>query len=125
MGTPALPSGESDLSQLVSVAQEIGAALDSRQKRIIVNKSTVPIGSGNWVEMLVKQGIQTKQPVTVGAGNRSSQLSGDDLPEFVVVSNPEFLREGSAILIRFILIESWWAVTINLPLSQWKNYINH
>ncbi|MGH7487244.1 MAG: UDP-glucose dehydrogenase family protein, partial [bacterium] len=58
--------------------------------RIVVNKSTVPVGSGNWVEMLVNQGVQTVQTVPA----RSSR---PDSPTFSVVSNPEFLREGSAI----------------------------
>ena len=96
VGTPSLPNGEPDLSQVIAVAKEIGAALDTQYKRIIVNKSTVPVGSGNWVEMLVAQGIQSRQPV--GAAVRTSdKLSGNDLPTFAVVSNPEFLREGSAI----------------------------
>lgn len=90
VGTPSLPSGEPDLSQVMVVARSIGSALDSKQRRIIVNKSTVPVGSGNWVEMLVSQGVQNAQPVPA----RSSR---PEAPNFVVVSNPEFLREGSAI----------------------------
>jgi UDPglucose 6-dehydrogenase len=57
---------------------------------VVVNKSTVPVGSGNWVEMLVSQGVQSVQTVPA----RSSR---PDMPTFSVVSNPEFLREGSAI----------------------------
>ena len=89
VGTPPLPSGEPDMSQVVGVAKQIGASLDATRKRIIVNKSTVPVGSGNWVEMLVNQGVQTVQ--TVPARSKA------DLPLFQVVSNPEFLREGSAL----------------------------
>lgn len=91
VGTPPLPSGEPDMSYVVSVAKAIGASLDSTRNRIIVNKSTVPVGSGNWVEMLVNQGMQSVVP-TVPA--RSAKA---DLPTFSVVSNPEFLREGSAL----------------------------
>ncbi len=58
---------------------------------MIVNKSTVPVGSGNWVEMLVTQGVESVQTVPA----RSSRT---DVPVFSVVSNPEFLREGSAIV---------------------------
>ncbi|MBS1953398.1 MAG: UDP-glucose/GDP-mannose dehydrogenase family protein [Cyanobacteria bacterium SZAS-4] len=90
VGTPPLPNGESDLSQVMAVARAIGRSLDSSKKRIIVNKSTVPVGSGNWVEMLVSQGVQSVQTVPA----RSSKA---DAPVFTVVSNPEFLREGSAI----------------------------
>jgi UDPglucose 6-dehydrogenase len=93
VGTPSLPSGEPDLSQVMVVAKAIGSALDDAKRRIVVNKSTVPVGSGNWVEMLVSQGVQnaqSAQPVPA----RSGRPEG---PSFVVVSNPEFLREGSAI----------------------------
>ncbi len=90
VGTPPLPSGEPDMSAVISVAKSIGAALDSFRKRIIVNKSTVPVGSGNWVEMLVRQGMQAMQTVPA----RSAKA---ELPEFSVLSNPEFLREGSAL----------------------------
>jgi UDPglucose 6-dehydrogenase len=93
VGTPSLPSGEPDLSQVMVVAKAIGAALDDSKRRIIVNKSTVPVGSGNWVEMLVSQGVNNAQSAqTVPA--RTGRSEG---PSFVVVSNPEFLREGSAI----------------------------
>ena len=90
VGTPPLPSGEPDMSQVVGVAKEIGANLDSSRSRIVVNKSTVPVGSGNWVEMLVNQGVQSMQTVPARA-------SKADAPVFSVVSNPEFLREGSAL----------------------------
>lgn len=90
VGTPPLPSGDSDLSQVMTVARAIGGALDTTRRRVIVNKSTVPVGSGNWVEMLVNQGVQQVQPVP-------ARKSLADAPVFSVVSNPEFLREGSAI----------------------------
>jgi UDPglucose 6-dehydrogenase len=90
VGTPQLADGEPDLSQVMAVAREIGQALDSTKKRVIVNKSTVPVGSGNWVEMLVKQGLMVVQAVPAGAARAQT-------PTFSIVSNPEFLREGSAI----------------------------
>ncbi|MBI5175505.1 MAG: UDP-glucose/GDP-mannose dehydrogenase family protein [Candidatus Obscuribacter sp.] len=90
VGTPSLPNGEPDLSQVMVVARAIGGALDGSKRRIIVNKSTVPVGSGNWVEMLVSQGVQNAQPVPARSARPES-------PSFTVVSNPEFLREGSAI----------------------------
>ncbi len=94
VGTPSMPGGEPDLSQVVTVAKAIGGALDTSRPRLIVNKSTVPVGSGNWVEMLVKQGIQALQAVAA----RSSRA---DAPVFSVASNPEFLREGTAIFDTF------------------------
>ncbi len=126
VGTPPLPSGKADLSYVKAVAQSIGRALDCERRRVIVNKSTVPIGSGNWVEMLVKEGLYENpawrqklasaasaqagalavaestgaaiDSVTVSTSTPSRRLNGckpDDI--FLVASNPEFLREGSAI----------------------------
>ncbi len=91
VGTPPLPSGEPDMSYVVAVAKSIGAALDSSRKRIVVNKSTVPVGSGNWVEMLINQGIEVVQTVPARSSSKT------DIPVFSVASNPEFLREGSAL----------------------------
>jgi UDPglucose 6-dehydrogenase len=85
VGTPPLPSGESNLEYLESAARGIGAAMDSSRFRVVVNKSTVPVGSGNLVETLVREGILESHP----------ELSGSIA--FGVASNPEFLREGSAI----------------------------
>ncbi|HEY9854949.1 MAG TPA: UDP-glucose/GDP-mannose dehydrogenase family protein [Stenomitos sp.] len=89
VGTPALPSGEPDLSAVEAVARSIGQALNGY--KVIVNKSTVPVGSGDWVAMLVRDGMGAVQLTTAGGG-----LSAGEAP-FDVVSNPEFLREGSAI----------------------------
>ncbi len=90
VGTPSLANGDPDLSQVMTVARAIGGALDNKRRRLIVNKSTVPVGSGNWVEMLVNQGVQAVQPVPARSARPESSV-------FSVVSNPEFLREGSAI----------------------------
>ncbi len=96
VGTPPLPNGSSDTQYVEAVARGIGQHLSDDYK-VIVNKSTVPIGSGDWVKMLVMDGIaaRNKQPSLVGSGvdSSSSQLAA----QFDVVSNPEFLREGSAI----------------------------
>ncbi|MBE9011563.1 UDP-glucose/GDP-mannose dehydrogenase family protein [Pseudanabaenaceae cyanobacterium LEGE 13415] len=102
VGTPALPNGESDTRYVEAVARGIGANLKSGYK-VIVNKSTVPIGSGDWVRMLVLDGLAERQraeaPVLAGVGGgeeiKTSALTGEY--DFDVVSNPEFLREGSAV----------------------------
>ena len=85
VGTPPLPSGEANLAYLEAAAHSIGGAMDGSRFRVVVNKSTVPVGSGNLVETLVREGIGEAQP-----GSR-----GDI--RFGVASNPEFLREGSAV----------------------------
>ena len=76
VGTPPKASGESDLSAVEEVAVGIARALD--RYKVIVNKSTVPVGTGD----LVRRTIERHRPRPV---------------DFDVVSNPEFLREGSAI----------------------------
>ncbi|MEZ0327132.1 MAG: UDP-glucose/GDP-mannose dehydrogenase family protein [Fimbriimonas sp.] len=76
VGTPPLPDGNPDLSAVRAVATEIGKNIFKRT--IIVNKSTVPIGSGDMVEQII---------LSLGVPHEL----------FDVVSNPEFLREGSAI----------------------------
>lgn len=101
VGTPPLPSGKADLSHVKAVAQSIGRALDCERRRVIVNKSTVPIGSGNWVEMLVKEGLNDNPAWLdrVASDSTTNRRSNGGRAEdiFLVASNPEFLREGSAI----------------------------
>ncbi|MBE9211873.1 UDP-glucose/GDP-mannose dehydrogenase family protein [Plectonema cf. radiosum LEGE 06105] len=95
VGTPPLPTGESDTRYVEAVARGIGNNLNGGYK-VIVNKSTVPIGSGDWVRMIVLDGIAERQKELVPAGGNKCE---DKLPagDFDVISNPEFLREGSAI----------------------------
>lgn len=93
VGTPALPTGESDTRYVEAVARGIGSHLTGDYK-VIVNKSTVPIGSGDWVKMIVLEGLAESKK-QVGQSADSSALSSEGL--FDVVSNPEFLREGSAV----------------------------
>ncbi|HEX8917262.1 MAG TPA: UDP-glucose/GDP-mannose dehydrogenase family protein, partial [Chloroflexota bacterium] len=76
VNTPMDAEGGADLSFVASAAQSIAANLD--HELIIVNKSTVPAGTGDMVQQLVER-----------------HMTGD--ARFWVVSNPEFLREGSAI----------------------------
>ncbi|MEO8275309.1 MAG: UDP-glucose/GDP-mannose dehydrogenase family protein [Thermoanaerobaculia bacterium] len=76
VGTPPLPDGRADLSFVRQVAESIGDNLNGY--KVIVTKSTVPVGTGQMVERAVRE--------RSGGGQ-----------EFAVVSNPEFLREGSAI----------------------------
>jgi len=86
VGTPPLPSGEANLAFLESAARSIGSAMHGSRYVVVVNKSTVPVGCGNLVEALVREGI------------REANHLSESAIRFGVASNPEFLREGSAIL---------------------------
>lgn len=76
--TPPQPDGSVDLSYIEKVAREIAAVLKDGQYRVIVDKSTVPVKTGEKVADTIRRYNKT------GA-------------EFDVVSNPEFLREGCAV----------------------------
>ena len=76
VGTPSGVDGEADLQYVRSAAKSIAEAMEHRL--VVINKSTVPVGTGDWT----REVIESTQPVPI---------------EFEVVSCPEFLREGSAI----------------------------
>ena len=106
VGTPPGSGGQPDLSQIEAVATAIGQAIDSRY-RVIVTKSTVPVGSGDWVSSLIREafcdtadapsGLEAVRPAAARGGVAVAEPVNLSLPYFDVVSNPEFLREGSAI----------------------------
>jgi UDPglucose 6-dehydrogenase len=123
VGTPALPNGESDTRYVEAVARGIGSHLDSNYK-VIVNKSTVPIGSGDWVRMIVLDGVAERQTALVGAGGvYEADTTSSISAKFDVVSNPEFLREGSAIYDTFnpdrIVLGSTSDRAIEMIQCQW------
>jgi UDPglucose 6-dehydrogenase len=84
VGTPQGEDGAADLSNLADVARRIGRALAGEaalgRPLVVVNKSTVPVGGGDYVSALIEESAE-----------------GGDVADFAVVSNPEFLREGSAV----------------------------
>jgi len=79
VGTPPLEDGGADLGYVETVSREIAAAME--QYTVIVNKSTVPIGTAKKVTFWINEELKKR---------------GKNIP-FDVVSNPEFLREGSAV----------------------------
>jgi UDPglucose 6-dehydrogenase len=83
VGTPPSASGSPNLEYLSQAATCIGEHLDSGFT-VVVNKSTVPIGSGNWVGSIIRHSLEER------LGKKINGL-------FAVASNPEFLREGAAI----------------------------
>ena len=76
VGTPQKASGEADLAYVENVACSIARYLDGY--RLVVEKSTVPVQTGQWIAHTIKTYLKKKHP-------------------FDVASNPEFLREGTAI----------------------------
>jgi UDPglucose 6-dehydrogenase len=76
VGTPPTESGEADLSYVESVAREISGGIDSY--KVVVEKSTVPVYTSDWVRRIILR-------------------NGTDPNLFDVASNPEFLREGTAV----------------------------
>ena len=83
VGTPPGPGGSPDLQYLQAAAKAIGHYFDGDYV-VVVNKSTVPIGSGNWVDALLCESYEEAH---------GSAANG----QFSVASNPEFLREGTAL----------------------------
>ncbi len=76
VGTPQSSSGAADLSAVKAVAAEIGKYMNNY--KVVVNKSTVPVGTADLVKRIIKE-------------NQAKAI------EFDVVSNPEFQREGTAV----------------------------
>ncbi|MFZ3069910.1 MAG: nucleotide sugar dehydrogenase, partial [Anaerolineaceae bacterium] len=83
VGTPSLPDGSANLEYVRQAAESIAEHMDDHFL-VVVNKSTVPIGSGNWVGSIIKDVYEKK----IG-----TKING----QFAVVSNPEFLRQGAAL----------------------------
>lgn len=79
VATPPGEDGSADLGQVLAVAQELGSRL--QRYTVIANKSTVPVGTADEVRRVIRAGLE----------NRGLAI------DFAVVSNPEFLKEGSAV----------------------------
>lgn len=79
VGTPAAADGNADLRYVMSVSEGIAAHMTTR--KVVVNKSTVPVGTADKVATCIAAGLAAR---------------GEDIP-FEVCSNPEFLKEGSAV----------------------------
>jgi UDPglucose 6-dehydrogenase len=76
VGTPAHSDGSADLIHVEAVAKEIAQSME--EYKIIVLKSTVPVGTGKWIKGVITETLKGAVP-------------------FDMVSNPEFLREGAAV----------------------------
>ncbi|MCC7077197.1 MAG: UDP-glucose/GDP-mannose dehydrogenase family protein [Acidimicrobiia bacterium] len=81
VGTPLTETGDANVDALRDVVTNLAPLIGDRFKTI-VTKSTVPVGSGDWITMLIEDAMSPSQV---------------RMRNFGVVSNPEFLREGSAV----------------------------
>ena len=79
VGTPMGEDGSADLQYVVNVAEQLGKEM--KKQLVVVNKSTVPVGTGDKVKAVIQNELD----------KRGTKL------KFSVVSNPEFLKEGAAI----------------------------
>src|SRR5512135_868737 len=95
VGTPQGESGKADLSQVEAIARTVAANLNGY--KLIVEKSTVPAITAQWIKRTVVRHARTHSNGQAnGSGKKRPQTLGV-LPEFDVASNPEFLQEGRAI----------------------------
>jgi len=78
VGTPPGPNGSPDLSQLESAIVSLAPYLSTDV--VVINKSTVPVGSSNWTRTILEDALLDERDLS-----------------YSIVSNPEFLREGSAL----------------------------
>ena len=106
VGTPPNDDGSANLRQIETVAQQIAASMN--EYKVIVNKSTVPIGTARKIEEIINSsspsplrgegGVRVKSSSVIARSEATRQSQPTSKPfYFDVVSNPEFLREGSAV----------------------------
>ncbi|GAI93891.1 unnamed protein product, partial [marine sediment metagenome] len=106
VGTPSNHDGSANLEQIERVAQQIAASMN--EYKVIVNKSTVPIGTATKIKEIINSSypsplrgegrvrVKSSPVIARSEATKQSQHSLNSSP-FDVVSNPEFLREGSAV----------------------------
>ena len=116
VGTPSNKDGSANLEYVSQAARSVGQRLNGNFT-VIVNKSTVPIGSGNWVATLIRDAYKDAHKDSSGSVRAgSNRIDNESLPgkpaqsltpdpyntparatNYAIASNPEFLRQGSAL----------------------------
>ena len=87
VGTPSTRNGSADLSYVDEVARSVARNLTGY--KVVVTKSTVPVGTGDRIRSIIAK--------THATSKKTNGPAGAPAPSFDVASNPEFLREGSAV----------------------------
>ena len=106
VGTPPNHDGSANLQQIEKVAQQIATSMN--EYKVIVNKSTVPIGTAAKIKEIINSsspsplrgegGVRVKSSSVIARSEATRQSQPTSKPfDFDLVSNPEFLREGSAV----------------------------
>jgi UDPglucose 6-dehydrogenase len=88
VGTPSDEDGSADTKYVLNVAKQIGRNMTGY--KLIVNKSTVPVGTAEAVTLTINEILSNRSKI-------SKDKKKFQLPQFDVVSNPEFLKEGDAV----------------------------
>lgn len=87
VGTPTTEDGSADLSHVLMVAEAVGQLMGGY--KVVVNKSTVPVGTADRVREVITAALKKR--------GLSSPSADQNVLQFDVVSNPEFLKEGAAV----------------------------
>jgi len=106
VGTPSNNDGSANLKQIEKVAQQIAVSMN--EYKVIVNKSTVPIGTATKIKEIINSSspsplrgegrVRVKSSSVIARSEATRQSQPTSKPfDFDIVSNPEFLREGSAV----------------------------
>jgi UDPglucose 6-dehydrogenase len=90
VGTPQKQNGEADLTQVEAIARVIARKLNGY--KLIVEKSTVPAITGQWIRKTIERFAHTEIP-----SQRNGHSRPATPPDFEIASNPEFLQEGRAV----------------------------
>ncbi len=93
VGTPQKASGQADLGQVEAVARVVARNLNGY--KLIVEKSTVPAITAQWLKRTLVRYSAAKSPAA--AGDTASDPAFPSPPDYDIASNPEFLREGRAV----------------------------
>jgi UDPglucose 6-dehydrogenase len=88
-GTPADQDGSADLSHVLAAARSIGRHMQN--EKVVVQKSTVPVGTAARVRAVVDEEVQRRR------AEQEPDAAALPLPPVVMVANPEFLKEGAAV----------------------------